>query len=79
MIDALRAAVRRRPWRVLALVAALSWIGVEVYQSLSLYPFDLATASSHLFDVVARSVGGVAGIAALVWLIDRSELVRRES
>jgi hypothetical protein len=73
-MSALLAGLRRRPWRAVALVLAVAWIAVVTYESLTHVEYGASRWFYELTAIASGSFGGVASIAALSWLVERSRL-----
>lgn len=72
-MNAILTAARRRPWWAVALLLALAWIGVVAYETLA-HPLTAGIWYFQVSDIVYGSYPGVAAIAGLCWLVERSRV-----
>ncbi len=77
-MDAVRRGFDRRPAVVIGLALAIAWIGMNVWEWCihSRYGAELGWYEK-LTQVIDSSALGVVGVAALVWLLERSRLFDR--
>jgi hypothetical protein len=71
-MDGVLAAFGRRPVAAVGLLTAVAWIVVVAVESATTYPWDRGGWYAVLVTASGLILPGVAGVAALVWLLERA-------
>ena len=71
-MEGVLAAFGRRPVAALGLVAAVVWIAVAAVESFTTFPGAVGGWYGDTAQTIEFAWRGVAGLAALVWLLERA-------